>query len=113
MKKNLTEANFNAEVSQATTPVIVHFTAFWCGPCRMQEPIMDDVSNAEGDNLLIGSVNVDKCPGLVSQFAVKAVPLLIFFQGGKERDRVTGVQSIRDIGKRLKKLNHPISHRLQ
>jgi thioredoxin 1 len=97
----LTEANFEAEISSSTVPVIVDFWAEWCGPCRMLGPILDDLAKEQAGKVKIGKVNVDESPNLASQFSVRSIPMLVFFKNGKAVESVVGVQSKDALGKRL------------
>ncbi len=97
----LTEANFEAEISSSTVPVIVDFWAEWCGPCRMLGPILDDLAKEQAGKVKIGKVNVDESPNLSAQFSVRSIPMLVFFKGGKAVESVVGVQSKDALTKRL------------
>ncbi len=97
----ITEANFEAEVTQSTVPVIVDFWAEWCGPCRMLGPILDDLAKDQAGKVKIGKVNVDESPNLAAQFSVRSIPMLVFFKDGVAKDTVVGVQSKDALAKRL------------
>ncbi len=97
----ITEANFEAEVTQSTVPVIVDFWAEWCGPCRMLGPILDDLAKDQAGKVKIGKVNVDESPNLAAQFSVRSIPMLFFFKDGVAKDTVVGVQSKDALAKRL------------
>jgi thioredoxin 1 len=73
-------------------PVLIDFWAPWCGPCRMQGPILDQVSIQIGDRALVTKVNVDEEPALAAPFGVQAIPTLVILKGGKVVQRFTGVQ---------------------
>lgn len=97
----LTEANFDAEISSATVPVIVDFWAEWCGPCRMLGPILDDLAKDQAGKVKIGKVNVDDSPNLAAKFSVRSIPMLVFFKDGQAKETVVGVQSKDALAKRL------------
>ena len=81
--------NFDAVVSQAIVPVLVDFTAAWCGPCKLQSVILDRL--AETADVLIAKVDVDESPDLASRFGVRGMPTLVAFQGGTEAGRRLGL----------------------
>ena len=86
----LTDANFDATISSGT--VLVDFWAPWCGPCRMQTPILEEVADALAGQAVIGKVNVDDAPSLAGKFNVRSIPTLILFKDGKPVQQWIGVQ---------------------
>jgi len=73
-------------------PVLLDFWAPWCGPCRMQGPILDQVSEQLGDRAVVAKVNVDEEPLLASQFGVQSIPTLVILKGDQIAKRMVGVQ---------------------
>ncbi len=96
--------NFDTEVVQAEGPVLVDFSATWCGPCKKLEPVVHEIAGDYGDKLKVVKVDVDKAPGTAAKFAVMSVPTLIFFRDGQVRDQVTGVVPKRAIAERVDKV---------
>ncbi|MDF1702294.1 MAG: thioredoxin [Planctomycetota bacterium] len=88
-----TDENFEAEVKQSDTPVLVDFGAEWCGPCRALAPIVEGLAGEYGDRLKVGTVDIDKAQGIARDFQIMSVPTIIFFKGGEVVDKVTGLQS--------------------
>ncbi|HLO65627.1 MAG TPA: thioredoxin [Holophaga sp.] len=88
---HLTTPAFPALASQ-DKPVLIDFWAPWCGPCRIQGPIMDEVSTRTGDQAIVAKVNVDEEPALAAQFGVQAIPTLVLLKGGKVAQRFVGVR---------------------
>ena len=82
MALEFTTSNFAAEVLQAQQTVLVDFWATWCGPCRMQAPILEAFA-AEPPEIKVGKVNVDENPELAEKFGIMSIPTLLVFKGGK------------------------------
>lgn len=86
------EANFQEEVLESKSPVLVDFTAVWCGPCKMLEPVVKQLAvDLEGKAKVV-KLDVDENPDLAMQFQVRGVPTLMLFVDGKPLQRVTGYQ---------------------
>jgi thioredoxin 1 len=88
----LTAATFPAMKAQ-DKPVLIDFWAPWCGPCRQQGPIVEQVGERAGDKAVVAKVNVDDERALAAQFGVQAIPTLVILKDGAVRERFVGVQS--------------------
>lgn len=88
--KDLNKDNFNTTIASGT--VLVDFWAPWCGPCKMQTPILDRVADKIGDKAVIAKVNVDENAPLAAQFGVRSIPTLILFKNGQKVRDFIGVQ---------------------
>ena len=86
MAKVFTTDNFETEVLNAEKPVLVDFWATWCGPCRRQAPIVEELAEA---GYVVGKV--DKEPALAQQYKIMSIPTLLVFKGGKETARYVGL----------------------
>ncbi|MFC5647798.1 thioredoxin [Paenibacillus solisilvae] len=87
----LTKDNFNQSIENGVT--LVDFWAPWCGPCKMQLPIVEELSTELQGTATIGKINVDEEPELASQFGVMSIPTLILFKDGQPVDKMVGLQS--------------------
>ena len=80
--------NFNEFISQGL--VVVDFWATWCGPCKLLEPVLDEVTD-KLPNVRFGRVNVDKAPELVKEYKIMSIPNLCIFKNGELIDQVVGL----------------------
>jgi thioredoxin 1 len=85
------------DLVNSETPLLVDFSAEWCGPCKMMAPILKDVASAMGDKVRIIKVDVDKNPAAASAYKVQSVPTLILFHQGKNLWRQSGVVQTGDL----------------
>ena len=85
------DGNFESEVLQAETPVLVDFWAPWCGPCKAIGPIIDELAGAFGDKIKFAKCNVDDNPVTPTKYGIRAIPTLIFFKQGEVVEQITGV----------------------
>ena len=79
------------DIIKGDTPVLVDFTATWCGPCKMMKPILEQLHQQMGDKLRIIKIDIDQSPGAANAYHVQSVPTLILFQKGKNLWRQSGV----------------------
>jgi thioredoxin len=101
---NINEASFEKAVLKSPVPVLVDFWAEWCGPCKMIAPLLDEIARESAGRFRVAKVNIDDDPGLMQQFGVRAVPTLLFFQGGELKDQLVGGAPKRTIVDKLENL---------
>jgi thioredoxin 1 len=89
----LTDGDFDSTLQGASTPVLVDFWAEWCGPCKRLAPTIDAVAAELDGKLTVAKLNVDENPNVVGRFAIRGIPTLILFKGGKAVDQVVGLVS--------------------
>ena len=90
MSIQTSDQNFQKDVLESSTPVLVDFWAPWCGPCRQLSPIIDDVAKELDGKLKVVKCNVDENPEVPSKFMVRGIPTLMIFKDGKLVDTKVG-----------------------
>ena len=86
------EDSFQSEVLNVDQPVLVDFTAGWCPPCKMIDPIVKQLAQDWDGKVKVVKLDADENPNLLMQFGVLGIPTLILFKGGQIKERVTGYQ---------------------
>src|SRR5689334_17116664 len=88
----LSDATFNEEVIGSDLPVLVEFTAEWCGPCKTLAPVLESISQEYGDRLRVLAIDVDDNPATTARYEVMSMPTLIVFKDGEPQRRLVGAR---------------------
>ena len=88
--KEITSMNFNDEVLNSDTPVLVDFWAEWCGPCRVIGPVVDEIANDYNGKVSVGKLNVDNENQLAMEYGVRSIPALLIFNNGTVVNQIVG-----------------------
>ena len=89
----LTDGTFDELVTGTGLPVLVEFSARWCGPCKMLAPILHELAAEQAGNLVVAQIDVDENPETTRRYDVMSMPTLIVFVDGQERTRLVGARS--------------------
>lgn len=100
----LTDANFDEQVMGNSLPILVDFWAVWCGPCQMQNPILEELASELAGKAVIGKLNVDENPNTAGKYNVMSIPTLMLFHKGQAVKQWIGVQSKESLLSEIKKL---------
>ncbi len=88
----LTDASFDEVVLACDSPVLVDFTAGWCPPCRMMDPVLEQLASDSQGRLVVARLEVDSNPGATARHRVMAMPTFALFVAGQERRRLVGAR---------------------
>ena len=97
----VTDQDFDQEVLEADTVVLVDFWAEWCGPCKMVAPVLDDLSQEYDGKIKFTKVDVDENPETAMKYGIRSIPTLLVFKGGSPVDQVVGAVPKAVLKKRL------------
>ncbi|HOX25632.1 MAG TPA: thioredoxin [Candidatus Krumholzibacteria bacterium] len=100
----LSASNFQQEVLDSATPVLVDFWAPWCGPCKMIGPVVEQLAADYAGKVKVVKVNVDDNQQLAAQFGIRGIPTVMIFKGGEMVESFVGLQQKADLAAALDKL---------
>lgn len=90
MTTEVTDQNIQSLLAEGK-PMVVDFWAPWCGPCKMQGPIIDEVANDYAERAIVGKLNVDDNPETCEQYGIMSIPTMLFFKNGELVNRHVGL----------------------
>lgn len=88
----ITEANYQTEVADSTSPVLIDLWAAWCGPCRLVAPIVDEIADDYAGRIKVGKVDVDAEPGLAAKFNALSIPTIVLVKDGEVVSSAVGAR---------------------
>ena len=97
----ITDSNFDAEVSQSDLPVLIDFWAVWCGPCKMVAPIVEELAKDYDGRAKIGKLDVDNNQQTAMKFGIRSIPTLLIFKNGQVVDTIIGAVPKGNIAEKL------------
>ena len=100
--KTISDASFEADVLHSDKPVLVDFWAEWCGPCKMQAPILEDLKKRVNDQATIIKIDVDKNQGVAAKYGIRSVPTLMIFKNGEIKWKQSGVFPAEELERLIK-----------
>ena len=98
------DKNFDAEVIQADSLVLVDFSATWCGPCKRLEPIVHEIAESYDGRLKVVKVDVDQARTVAAKYGVMSVPTVVLVKDGAVKDQMIGLVSKQQLAERIDKV---------
>ena len=92
---------FESDVLQSEKPVLLEFSAVWCGPCKMLEPVMQELAGEWGDDVIVAKMDVDQNANIAGSYNILRNPTTILFKGGEVMERMVGFQPKEKISARV------------
>jgi len=98
---NTTDVKFENDIKDSEKLVIVDMWAEWCGPCKMMDPVLEEIAEEHANSVRIVKINIDQNQETPLKFSVMNIPTLIFFRDGREIDRVIGASPKKQLSKKI------------
>ena len=100
-KLEFTDKNFQSDVVSSATPVLVDFWAPWCGPCKMLDPVVEEIAGEYEGKLKVGKLNTDDSRETAAKYGIMSIPTIMIFKGGEVKARIVGAQPKRAIVEKI------------
>jgi thioredoxin 1 len=100
-EKEFTDDNFETEVLKSEIPVLVDFWAPWCGPCKMVDPIVQELASEYDGKIKVGKLNTDENQRIAMTYNVMSIPTLMIFKGGQPAERIVGAHPKQSISAKI------------
>ena len=97
MVLEITSENFEEEVLKSEKTVLVDMYATWCGPCKMQSPIIDKIADEQGDKIKVAKIDIDEAPEIAEKYGVMSIPTLLIIKNGEVSKQFVGLTKKEDI----------------
>jgi thioredoxin 1 len=97
------DLNFDAEVIQSDVPVLVDFSATWCGPCKAIAPLVGQLADEYAGKIKVGTIDIDDSPGIAQRFGIRGVPTLYIFKGGEVVGKMVGAAPKQNIAQLMER----------
>ncbi len=104
MLLHLKTNEFDKKVLQSGQPVLVDFSATWCGPCQMMGPVMEKLATEFEGKAKVAKVDIDECSDLAMKYNIMSVPSMLFFKNGEIKDQVVGAVPAEHLSEKLNSL---------
>ncbi len=104
MLLHLKTNEFDKEVLKSSQPVLVDFSATWCGPCQMMGPVMEKLATEFEGKAKVAKVDIDECSDLAMKYNIMSVPSMLFFKNGEIKDQVVGAVPAEHLSEKLNSL---------
>jgi thioredoxin 1 len=85
------EQNFESEVLKSSVPVLVDFTATWCGPCRALAPVVEKLADEFEGKVKVGKLDIDESPAISAKYGIRSVPTVLVFDAGQQKGKHVGL----------------------